>query len=350
MLKQVVTSAEHLDAAWFSDVLGAPVTEVAVEPIGGGLMARMVRAQLSSTGEVPASVIVKFPTDDPGSLGVAQAMGLYELEVSFYRDVAPLLPDLHAPRCHAGEIDEHGMFTLVLEDLSASTRPGDVLVESSLADCSAGLAELVALQAPLWDSPRIEELAWLADRTRTIDIFDQIPLGLSVFLERFGDKLAPEHVTLFETVLPKAGAWVRAWDAPTVVQHGDFRPDNLLLGLTDGAPATVIDFQTVRCGPPGLDPAYFLASSLSTQSRRAHERDLVTEYHARLVAAGVEGFDFDACWNSYRAGAMYGVFLYVGMAGSVESTERGDRLIADQVGRYAAMALDLDAPQAAGLT
>ena len=45
---------------------------------------------------------------------------------------------------------------------------------------------------------------------------------------------------------------------------------------------------------------------------------------------------------------MYGVFLFVGMASQVESTERGDRVIADQIRRYADMALDLDAPHAAG--
>jgi len=357
---QVVTTAGALDVAWFDETLAragvlgdAHVVDVATEPIGGGLMARMVRARLTYDGptDAPSAIIVKFPTDDPGSLGVAQSMGLYQLEVGFYRDVAPLLPDLHAPRCYLAEHDGHsGTFTLVLEDLSLTSRPGDVLQESSLDDCAAALTELVALQAPLWSSPALEEIAWLADRTRTLAVFDQLPLGLTVFLDRFGDKLDPDHVTLFEKVLPKAGEWVRSWVAPTVVQHGDFRPDNLMYGAVPGAArATVIDFQTVRSGPPGQDPAYFLASSLSTASRREAERDLVRDYHQRLLAAGVDGFDFDACWAAYREGALYGVFLYVGMAGSVESTERGDQLIVEQIGRYAAMALDLDAPRAGGL-
>jgi aminoglycoside phosphotransferase (APT) family kinase protein len=156
---------------------------------------------------------------------------------------------------------------------------------------------------------------------------------------------------LFESVLPRAGEWARSWKAPTVIQHGDFRPDNLLFGTAPGTPAvTVIDFQTVRLGPPGLDPAYLLASSLSTEDRGVAERDLINEYHQRLLGAGVEGFEFEDCWAAYREGAMYGVFLFVGMAGQVESTERGDRLIADQIRRYADMALELDAPQAAGLS
>jgi aminoglycoside phosphotransferase (APT) family kinase protein len=173
---------------------------------------------------------------------------------------------------------------------------------------------------------------------------------LELFIARFGDALDAAHVQLFESVLPRAGEWVRSWRPPTVVQHGDFRSDNLLHGTVAGTPPiTVIDFQTVRLGPPGLDPAYFLGSSLPTEQRRAAERDLITEYHQRLLAGGVQGFDFDACWAAYREGALYGVFLFVGMAGQVESTERGDRLIADQIRRYADMALDLDAAQAAGL-
>ena len=111
----------------------------------------------------------------------------------------------------------------------------------------------------------------------------------------------------------------------------------------------VVYFFSLKTASHGFDPAYFLGSSLSTDERRRIERDLITEYHKGLVAAGVEGFDFDGCWAAYRAGAMYGVFLFCGMASQVESTERGDKVIANQIKRYADMALDLEAPQAAGL-
>ena len=90
-------------------------------------------------------------------------------------------------------------------------------------------------------------------------------------------------------------------------------------------------------------------TALPTEQRRAVERDLVAEYHQRLVSAGVEGFDFDSAWAAYREGAMYGVFLFVGMAGQVEDSERAVAVITDQIRRYADMAIDLEAPQAAGL-
>jgi aminoglycoside/choline kinase family phosphotransferase len=361
LLKQIVTGADQLTPDWFTTVLadagaadGARVTDARVESVGAGLMARMVRAELSydTYTEAPSSVVVKFPTDDQGSLGLALAMGMYELEVHFYQDIAPLLESISVPNCYLAELDDDsGMFTLVLEDLSARTRPGDVLTAASAEECAAVLAELVKFQAPLWNSDELQRLEWLTDTRRTLGVFDSLPMGLEPFIARFADKLDPEHVKLFESVMPHSGAWVRRWKAPTVVQHGDFRSDNILFGTAgDGAaPVTVIDFQTVRLGPPGLDPAYFLGSSLPTDQRRELERDLIIDYHRGLVAAGVEGFGFDACWSAYREGAMYGVFLFVGMASQVESTERGDKVIADQIKRYADMAIDLEAPAVAGL-
>ena len=346
----IVTGADTLSAEWFSSVLGATVTDVQVEPVGGGLIARMVRARLEydSDTDAPRSVVVKFPTDDQGSLGLALAMGMYELEVRFYQDVAPHLNDMSIPRCHLAEHDaDSGMFTLVLEDLSGSTMPGDVLTPCTLDECAAALKELAKFQAPLWNSNAMQQLDWLTDSRRTLGVFDSLPAGLEPFIARFGAALEPEHVELFRSVLPKSGEWVRGWAAPTVVQHGDFRSDNLLFGHNPAV--TVIDFQTIRLGPPGLDPAYFLGSSLTTEDRRAYERDLISGYHRQLLDHGVTDFDFDDCWTAYRAGAMYGVFLFVGMASQVESTERGDRVIVNQIKRYADMAIDLDAPAAAGL-
>jgi hypothetical protein len=349
-----------MTADWFESVLsrsgvlgGVAVDAVELEPVGGGVIARMVRATLAYSGDAPdapPSVIVKYPTDDPGSLGVAKAMGLYEQEVWFYRDIAPLLPDMSIPACYLAEVQEGARFTLVLEDFGGRTKPGDTFAGSTLQECSDTLDQLVRFQAPLWNSPAVAKLDWIADPARTHGVFDLFSQGLPVLLARFGDGLAAEHVKLFEAVMPKAGEWARSWSAPAVVQHGDFRNENTLLAMTpDAPPVTVIDFQTVRLAPPGLDPAHFLCSSLATDTRREAERDLIAEYHGKLVAAGVEAFDSEACWDNYRAGALYAVFLFAGMAGSVESTERGDRLIVDQLGRYADMAIDLDSAKVAGL-
>lgn len=356
----IVGGPDDLTASWFTEVLrsagalagDASVTAVETEPVGQGVMARSQRARLtyepSDTG--PPSLVVKYATDDQGSLGVAQAMRLYATEVAFYNDVAPSVT-ANIPSCYLAEHDEgSGAFTLLLEDLATTTRPGDAMTLLAPDEVAAVLTELVGLQAPTWNDPNLRQLPWLADDRVTIGMFDQFSQGLSSFVDRFKDKLDDSHVALFERVLPKSGEWARSWGDPTVLQHGDFRTDNLMFGKSDSDPAvTVIDFQTARLGPPGVDAAYLLGASLSIENRRAHDRELIEAYHQQLQDAGVQDFDFDACWQSYREGALYGVFLFVGMAGQVESTERADRMIADQIARFASMALDLESDKAAGL-
>jgi aminoglycoside/choline kinase family phosphotransferase len=351
----VVTSPDELTPGWFTRALGvqrSTVTDVQIDQVGGGAMCRMVRASLTwdGTDDSPESVIVKFPTTDAGTLALAQAMQMYELEVRFYRDLLPHLADVSTPTCHFAELDETtGAFTLVLEDLSERTRPGDVLEESTDDECSAVLAELAGLQGASWNSPITAAMPWLADHDRTIRVFDSMPAGLEPWLNRFGHALEPQQVALFETVIPQAGKWIRSWDGPSVVQHGDLRTDNILFSLDPVPRATLLDFQTVRLGPPGMDPAYFLGSSLSTETRRSSERDRLAEFHGRLTAAGVAGYDFDDCFRAYREGALYAVYLFCGLSSQVASSERVDRVIADQTRRYADMALDLEAAQLAGL-
>lgn len=356
----VAATAEELTVEWFRRVLAraglladADLSAVALQPVSGGLMARMVRAELRYAGTTssPDSVLVKFPTDDAGSLGVAQAMSMYELETRFYQDIAPLLPGVGLPACHLAQLSTDAtQFTLVLEDLGGDLRAGDVLTASTVDECSRALGALAKFQAPLWNSDAVLGLDWIADPTRTIAVFDALPAGLEPFLARFGDLLDASHIELFERVVPRAGDWVRGWTAPTVVQHGDFRSDNVMFSTNPANQrVAMVDFQTVRLGPPGVDPAYYLGSALPTEDRRQCERDLIADYYQVLVGAGIGGFDFGDCWKSYRDGAMYGVLLFVGMAGRVESTERGDRLIVDQIRRYADMALDLEAPAATGL-
>ncbi len=356
----LVSNVADMTPDWFSSVIqsagmgqGSRVESVELEPFGDGVMTSMVRATVRYDAFVegaPTSLLVKFPSADEGNRQIAEVMGLYELEVLFYRDIADRLPDLAVPRCYFAEINEaSGVFNLVLEDCSAVTEPGTHLPTLTPAQCTAALHELSNLQAPLWDSPILSEIGWLNDNSRTYSIFDAVPSGLQPFLERFGDRLESEHVQLFEQALPKAGEWVRSWQGPRVLQHGEFRSGNILLGTTDDAkPVTVIDFQTVRVGEPGVDLAYFMGGSMPAEDRRQMEKAVIRSYHEKLIESGVKHFSWDDCWNSYRKGAMYGVYLLVGMAGQVESSERNDRVILGLTKQFAEMAIDLDSMKVAG--
>ena len=362
MKNESVSTREEMTTEWFASLLvdagvpsGGSIKAIQLEPVVGGVMTNMVRAKLTYANaradNAPASLLVKYPSDDEGNLGVARLMGLYELEVRFYQDIASQLPNMRIPKCYYAQLDEQsGRFALVLEDLGGSTKSGAMLNSVTWDECSAVFRELANFQTPLWNSPALPQFNWLNNPQRTHGLFDAFSAGLDPFLKRFGHLLNPEYVKLFESVLPLAGQWARSWQAPTVLQHGEFRSGNILFGTTpNAAPVTVIDFQTVRVGPPGIDPAYFMGGSMPTEDRRKMEHEMVKEYHQRLLSAGVTAYNWDACWKAYCAGAMYGVYLLVGMSGQVEANDRNDQVILDLVNRMAVMALDLESAKAAGL-
>lgn len=332
-----------LTPEWFTEALGAGrVREVTLEPIGQGVMAQCLRASLTWDGTGPDSVVVKLASADPGSLAMATALRMYEVEVGFYRDLAPRLADLRVPKVYLAEHDRDA-FTIVAEDLR-DHRPGDALTAMTPAELSTAVRELVHLQAPLWDSPELPALGWLSDPQRVHGFFDVLAMSAEPFLTRFADHLEPDHVRLFEAAVPNAGAWARSWRSPLVLQHGDYRADNFL--WSPAGELAVIDFQTVRPAPPGLDLAYLLASAVPVDDRRRLERDLVAAHREGLREQGV---DYADGWRDYCEGALYGVVLFAGGAGQVESTPRGDQMIAAGAARFAQMAIDLDSLHVAGL-
>ncbi|WP_370501095.1 hypothetical protein NWT09_12405 [Mycolicibacterium sp. jd] len=130
-----MTNPAQMNLEWFRRVLGdaglladSDLATVELEPVGGGVIARMVRATLTYADptSAPKSVIDKYPTDDPGSYGLSKAMSLYELETRFYQDVAPLVPDLALAYCHLAKLADNATdFTLVFEDLGPIAAAGD---------------------------------------------------------------------------------------------------------------------------------------------------------------------------------------------------------------------------------
>jgi aminoglycoside/choline kinase family phosphotransferase len=348
----IARTPADLTAQWFTDMLrgagritGTVVIAVANEVVGTGQLGSVVRSTLAYDApepDAPRSVMVKLASTDDGSRAMGVRTGAYEAEVRFYEDIAPTVR-LDLPRCDFAAFDEdQGWVTLVLEDLSDGTEPGDVMKAGTVDHAAASLRELVGLQAPHWNNSELEAQPWLAS-ARTEALFDEVPGQFEAVLGRFGDKLDGEHVSLVERVAPLAPKWVRSWGSPRVVQHGDYRLDNMLLAThADVAPLTVVDWQTVRLGPPTIDASYYLGVCLPVEERRRHERDLIAEYHAELVGAGVE-WSWEECWLDYRRHSIYGLYMALAFAAQVKQTERGDAMFAMATRAYADLALDHDA-------
>lgn len=352
-MKDLARRIEDLDAPWLTGVLraaGMPAVEVEhvdATAIGTGQLGsvfRLTPRYRVSDPAAPRTLIAKLASTDDASRAQGMALGVYETEVRFYDEIAPMVA-MRVPEVWLAVVDPaSGWFTLLFEDLAERAEVGDVVAGGTVDQASLALEALVGLQAPLWDAPTLGARTWLADPEATIALFASFADQVDPFLDRFGHRLDAEHVSLIERVVPRAGGWVQTWTGPRVVQHGDFRLDNMLFGTAAGAPpVTVVDWQTARLGPPLLDVGYYLGACLTPDDRRAHEDALLAEYHRGLVAAGVESFALADCQADLRRACLYGLFLAVGMGVRVRQTERGDEMFAVATRQYADMALERDA-------
>jgi hypothetical protein len=331
----IVDTIDELTPDWFTSALreggtlppGAFVTSAHSELIGTGQVGLVVRSELEYGGEAngaPRSVVVKLPSAEQGNRQIGIAMGLYESEVRFYKEIAPLA-GITVPRMHWADVEaDTGRITLVIDDLTGSCEVGDMIAKATPEQAELAFAELVKLQAPLWNDSRLRSLGWLADTARAQVLFDAVAPAVEPFKQAYGERLEPEHVALVERLGPKASSWpAKALVAPLVVIHGDYRLDNMLFGTApDARPISILDWQACRLGPPLLDHTIFLGSCMSTEDRRAHELDLLRGYHEGLLANGVSDFSFEDCLESYRVSSLYPFLLTMSMSLFLAHTDR----------------------------
>lgn len=339
----VPVRAEALSVPWLSSVFGAgtPGREVhgaVAEPIGHGMMADTFRVTLSGS-EVPSSVVVKVAAADETSRRAARTYRSYELEVGFYRELAPKT-SARVPRCHwAGWDARTGDCALVLEDLGAGLG-GDQLRGCDVDQAAAAIHELAQLHADFWEGARRNP--WLRrygpDEPATFAKFARTVVPR--FLERFGDRLSAEVVGVFERFPALAHRYDRKGrNGPQTVTHGDLRADNLIFV---GSGAAILDWQNLYRGNGLVDLGYFLGTSMRSRDRCEHERDLVAGYAEGLRARGIPA-DGQECWDGYRRHAFAGICVVLRSFDAIRAdAEREQRLLvmAERSGRQV---LDLGA-------
>jgi aminoglycoside phosphotransferase (APT) family kinase protein len=233
-------------------------------------------------------------------------------------------------------------FCLMMEDLHPSVQ-GDQIAGCSADQASLTLTQAVKLHAPRWGDSRLSELDWLGRQTA-----EQSAMGQQMyqhffpgFVERYQSRLSTEHLEMARRLGASFAHWATGYDGPLTVTHGDFRLDNMLFG--GPYPLAIVDWQTPGQGAAMSDVAYFLGAGLTPDLRRRHEQDLVHSYHAQLLAAGVTGYAYDACWNDYRRYSFSGLLMAVIASMIVGQTQRGDDMFMAMASRHAQQAIDLEA-------
>lgn len=346
------TDPAQVDPAWLTEVLrraGHDVTVAAVEAerIGTGQMAHNERFRLrfdGDAGTAPTTVVGKFPSTDPLSRA-AGAMGGYEREVRFYRELAPTL-DVAVPGClHAELGDDNTEFVLVLEDL-APAEQGDQIAGCSRAQAEVAVENLAGLHAPRWDDPVLLELSWATQRSEDgVAFLGQLfRPDAAGFVERYRDRLSVDDADVLLRFAQVIEAWTMGRLHPIGPVHGDYRLDNLLFATAAGGrPVAAVDWQTLAVDLPVKDLAYFCGNSLLPDERRACEWHLVERYHVALVDRGVTGYSLEQCWDDYRYAAFHGLVITVLGAMHVVQTDRGDDMFMAMVSRHCQAIRDLDA-------
>ncbi|MFV0310000.1 MAG: phosphotransferase family protein [Desertimonas sp.] len=334
-----VTGIETITPDWLSAALGCRVRAVEAQPVGTGQVADTYRLVLEGD-DTPPTVIAKVPSADEVSRTASKMTRTYEIEASFYRDLANGLA-VRSPHCFYADHDpETDAYVVMLEDV-APAEQGDQIAGLDEPTIVAAIDELAHLHGARWGDPRLAELGWLVRNSPENIAGTAALMGgcAGPFLERYRPRLAPESVAATERIMPCIGEYLAQRTGPQTVVHGDFRADNLLVG---GERVVVVDWQTVGLGPPAGDLAYLLGTSLLPEDRRRLERELIGRYLDGVRAHGGE-VDGDWLWTEYRKASYAGLLMAVVASILVGQTERGDEMFLAMADRSAALAADVDA-------
>ena len=312
--------------------------------IGTGQMGRNARYSLTWDDPAgrPASLVGKFPTDDPTGRASGFGNGSYRTEWTFYRQLVGTV-DVRAPKCHVALYDEDQQnFVLLMEDMAGSEQ-GDQMRGLTVDEALLAVEQAVAFHAPRWGDPTLAELMTRSE-DETVALLQAIyDATYEPTLARLGANLPQRVIDLVRAFAPKVGAWVVASEAPRTLLHMDFRPDNFLFGVTpDAPPLAIVDWQTVTAGPGTHDLAYMIGGSFEPEERARVERGLVEQYCALLGAQGID-YPFDDCWRDYRVSSLWGVVMSVIATMLAAQTERGDLMLTTMLRRHALQAIELDA-------
>lgn len=271
----------------------------------------LLRLRYRGETDLPTQLVLKIPR------GVDTIMApFYANEVSFYRRIRPELA-IEAPRCFGGAFDaETSSFGLLLEDLTLrDVRFPNVTQPVTPETVRHLLDTLAALHARYWESPRFSgDLAFVEAHvgggvSELMNGAAPIVIQHEIDTENF----KREMVQRLRTTGPELLAGVQAVQRhqaglPQTLLHGDTHLGNTYI-LPDGR-GGLLDWQLMVRGHAMHDVNYLVTTALSIGDRRAHERELLTYYLARLRAEGVvQPPSFEDAWREYRRTLVWGVYI-----------------------------------------
>jgi hypothetical protein len=225
-------------------------------------------------------------------------------EARFYIDVAPRL-DMRMPVVHHAAIDGENAI-IVMEDVVAAG--GEFMSPHrplSVESARSTLSQLACLHGSTWGLASIADIPWIGEKRSYSQFLDATRLqqllddgraeGLPAELRSGANLVAAlEQARAFGT---------------TCLLHGDTHTGNVYLDAQGRG--CWFDWESVQTGHWCQDVSYHLATVLSIEDRRAHERELLGVYLDQLAAHGGPAIGFDEAWELYRRSFPHGYLFWV---------------------------------------
>ena len=179
---------DDVTAEWLSLVLDQPVSAFTANQIGQGvgLLGDIFCVSLSSPTPASSqserrrsSVVIKLPSSFEENRQQAVALGMFDAEIRFYRDLAPAAK-VGLPEIYHAEIAENGSdFVIVMEDLSHLTMV-DQHKGMSAEQALAAVKVLAQIHAVWWDQVKTPDFEWIPSMIGPrIEFVDQLLLQIA---------------------------------------------------------------------------------------------------------------------------------------------------------------------------
>jgi Ecdysteroid kinase-like family len=347
----IPASYEAITDEWLTHLLchrhpGARVVSHQLgEPDDGGTNRRRIFLAFNAAGAaagLPSSVFCKAAHSLETRVILAE-LGFTQGEVAFYnhyRDAA----GIDAPVCLLATFDPHSYNSIVvLEDLSLA---GVEFCSHTTVITRERAQSQLELLARLHS--RFHESAELAQST--LPRFDGYFDNLDGFINL--ETFCTEGFRLAEEVIPPRlfGRAADVWTAtlasvamhrtlPLTLAHNDPHVRNWYLAQDRGM--LLCDWQNFGAAHWGRDVAYTIASSLTTDDRRAWEEQLLSTYLEFLREGGGPVVALDEAWTLYRR-HLFSALAWWTATLAIGTTQPRDASLT-VIGRIAAAIDDVDA-------
>lgn len=272
--------------------------------------------ELDGTGDFPRQMWLKAGWE-PHSAAMAK-VGIYAREPRVYAELLPDLPII-APRCYGAAWDDQTQEGVVLLENLAEAGATIHSPRSAIgADEAAAMLAMLAQMHGATAQPAFRvQRPWLHPLFHDIGDPDGYlnyvskPETLATFLALpRGDTLpaGTRDAGKIAAAFTKTTRWGHD-DANRTLIHGDAHVGNSYRTAT-GRPG-LLDWQCVWIGGCMFDTAYYLASALSVEDRRAHEGPLLDAYRMELASSGGPVFTAEDMQGSYRNYLAYGMTVWL---------------------------------------